>query len=91
MIRNSINSDSWILCENSMPEDLHAPMLVTRELTYYAQYVSIASWSGDAWYAFEDGGFDKIDNVIAWQPLPEPYDPHPDAIKELEEDMLEFT
>ena len=91
MTNYNLDSAGWILCENSMPEELYTHMLVTRELTYYFQYVSIASWSGDTWYAFEDGGLVKIDDVIAWQPLPEPYDPHPDAIKELEKYMLGFS
>ena len=76
MINQNVASDGWVLCEKHMPEELGVHMLVTRQLTHYLQYVDIASWPGKAWYTGQDGGFTKIYDVIAWQNLPLPYNPH---------------
>ena len=82
--------NNWILCENCMPEDLNTYVLVTRQLSYYLQYVDKAAWSGDIWYIRKDDEFVAIDDVIAWQPLPEPYNPHPNAIKEIENEFFDI-
>lgn len=72
-------NDGWILVEDGLPEvpkeleDAHCPEFnVTIKGAEKATTLKY-SWDG-AW--FDDNG--NVYNVIAWQPLPEPYKPKKD-------------
>lgn len=65
-------SDDWIPVEERLPEE---PKFM--EDSYIVQQKNVidpfsAYWDGKEWTDVND---DKVEEVIAWQPLPEPYKP----------------
>ena len=79
-------NDGWILVEDGLPEvpkeleDAHCPEFnVTIKRAEKATTLKY-SWDG-AW--FDDNG--NVYNVIAWQPLPEPYKPVENQRNRMEE------
>lgn len=79
-------NDGWILVEDGLPEvpkeleDAHCPEFnVTIKGAEKATTLKY-SWDG-AW--FDDNG--NVYNVIAWQPLPEPYKPVENQRNRMEE------
>ena len=84
-------NDGWILVEDGLPEvpkeleDAHCPEFnVTIKGAEKATTLKY-SWDG-AW--FDDNG--NVYNVIAWQPLPEPYKPKKDIQTGTEHIMSRF-
>ena len=59
----------WIPCSERLPEE-EDYYLVTKE-DDIAYSIDIALWNPH--YHWSNNGFHKADKVIAWQPLPEPY------------------
>ncbi len=57
----------WIPCEERMPKAFENPVLVSG----YKGYVSLGWWNGKE---FETATRLPHVDVIAWQPLPEPYE-----------------
>jgi len=85
-------NDGWILVEDGLPEvpkeleDAHCPEFnVTIKGAEKATTLKY-SWDG-AW--FDDNG--NVYNVIAWQPLPEPYKPKKDIQTGTEHIMSRFV
>lgn len=71
------SSDEWILCEKELPpQPKENPIFDNRPVELYlvsdglGDYPFRAFWNGKMF----TNGFGKVD-VIAWQPLPEPYRP----------------
>ena len=62
-------SSGWIPCSERLPEE-EDYYLVTKE-DDIAYSIDIALWNPH--YHWSNNGFHKADKVIAWQPLPEPY------------------
>lgn len=59
--------NDWIPCSERLPEDRQHILFCDIDGDEY-----IGKYYEDRWYAdFED----RIKNVIAWMPLPEPFDP----------------
>ncbi len=64
-------SNNWISIRERLPnpKDMN---LITVLVTYISEYgshlINVARWNGEEWICTG-----KIINVIAWQPLPEPY------------------
>ena len=70
--------NGWIPCSDKQP-----PKPRFKEDTYLIQQSDVvapfsAYWNGEHWTDVLD---DKIDNVIAWMPLPAPYQPKEDKQK----------
>lgn len=57
--------DSWIPVEERLPEEQGCWCQVTR-IIRNERWVTDSYWSGDYW---------EHDDVIAWKPIPEPYQP----------------
>ena len=63
IIRKHMN-DGWILVEERLPEDGQSVLCTDGKYAYLVEYD-----------ADLDAGFCDMDDIIAWQPLPEPYRP----------------
>ena len=69
----------WIPCSEALPKDNEYVLLTIRRLNKaYNQlpFISIGyvSWNGMCWWCAHDGDCKSNDiDVMAWQPLPEPY------------------
>lgn len=63
IIRKYMN-DGWIPTEERMPEDGESVLCTD------GKYVYLVEYDADL-----DAGFGDMDGIIAWQPLPEPYQP----------------
>jgi hypothetical protein len=69
----------WIPCENELPNtsEWH-PSVVAKEylVTYYPDEVT-KPWVGIRYFRKDKNDFltKKEEKIIAWQPLPEPYNP----------------
>lgn len=68
----------WILCDDRLPQQpKENPIFDGKPLELYlvsvknTDYAFRAFWNGK----FFADGFSKLQNVIAWQPLPSPYRP----------------
>lgn len=75
---NMENGGEWILCEDRLPpQPKKNPIFDGKPLELYlvsvknTDYAFRAFWNGK----FFADGFSKLQNVEAWQPLPEPYRP----------------
>ena len=72
----AVNGSGWIACEDRLPpQPKENPIFEGKPLELYlifvkgADYAFRAFWNGK----FFADGFSKLQNVEAWQPLPEPY------------------
>ena len=67
------NKDSWIQCRERLP-GIYTPVLITyrRQHDGYSKVV-VARMQADCEWKIEFGGHCDGENVLAWQPLPEPY------------------
>lgn len=71
----NVGTNGWIPCSDGLP-DIEADVLITlRNLDIYTGFR--ASTDGYFYVEGTDEGYIPFDNVVAWQPLPEPY-LHPD-------------
>lgn len=79
-----LKNNEWYLCEDKLPED-EREVLVTRhfkgagdEFDNIPNYVETAWYNEDneQWYSYSDDYkvYTSRHEVIAWKPLPEPYD-----------------
>lgn len=75
---NMENGGGWIPCEDRLPpQPKENPIFEGKPLELYlvsvknTDYAFRAFWNGK----FFADGFSKLQNVEAWQPLPEPYRP----------------
>lgn len=66
-------SDGWIPCSERLP-DIYTSVLITyrRQHDGYSKVV-VARMQADCEWKIEFGGYCGSENVVAWQPLPEPY------------------
>ena len=62
----------WIPCSERLPEEFKG-VIITAIAMNGAYYTEIGKWNGNQW--FHGASNTRIDmaEVIAWQPLPEPY------------------
>lgn len=65
----TIEMPRWIPCEERLPE-LKTECLITYLSWSGSPVIDIDSYDYDG----KDGWFSHMDKVIAWMPLPEPYD-----------------
>lgn len=77
-VANMENGGGWISCEDRLPpQPKENPIFEGKPLELYlvsvknTDYAFRAFWNGK----FFADGFSKLQNVEAWQPLPEPYRP----------------
>lgn len=69
------SSDSWILCSKRMPENFETVLVTPKDV---CEGFSHVLGSLDIGYFNESKFFGacgnyELDDIIAWQPLPEPY------------------
>lgn len=65
--RMAQGKSNWIPVEEQIPDD-DTDMIVCKS----DGIIDIAFWNGDAWMSLDSN---YILNVLAWMPLPEPYNP----------------
>ena len=69
----------WIPCCEKLPKDSEYVLITIRRLKHIYNkrpFISVGyvGWNGTAWWCAHDGWCDlKNIEVIAWMPLPEPY------------------
>lgn len=82
--RSSRDNDGWISVEERLPERTLDEKINEEYKKYLVFIDSVDGWDVDiALYDFWNDkrwreahdGYDEIENVIAWRPLPEPYRP----------------
>lgn len=66
-------NNGWIPCSERLP-DIYTSVLITyrRQHDGYSKVV-VARMQADCEWKIEFGGYCGSENVVAWQPLPEPY------------------
>lgn len=66
----------WIPCSERLPEE-SGQYLITVKYEHVDGYEDIYAehgvWEGEKWDMFCFGHCGKVEDIIAWQPLPEPY------------------
>ena len=66
----------WIPCSERLPEE-DGQYLITVKYVHVDDYEDIYSehgeWADGKWDMFTFGHCGKVENIIAWMPLPEPY------------------
>lgn len=78
---NKRTGSGWIPVEERLPEKEYYTALCVTDKNHYC----VAVYNRE--YGFRTGDIDVEGEIIAWQPLPEPYSPEPlETRKELEED-----
>lgn len=77
------SAQQWIPCSERLPENDN-PVIVTMNWLGEKIITSTACWDG-CWRDEYDDGYD----VIAWMPLPAPYDPLHGAMNPPEDDITD--
>lgn len=66
----------WIPCSERLPEE-SGQYLITVKYEHVDGYEDIydehGDWDGEEWDMFCFGHCGKVESIIAWMPLPEPY------------------
>ena len=73
----SVQSEThWIPCSERLPEE-SGQYLITVKYEHVDGYEDIyaehGDWSGEKWDMFSFGHCGKVEDIVAWMPLPEPY------------------
>lgn len=63
-LEKKVNSNSWIPCSKELPEEGKDVLVTTKYNSVHVAYRMDNKYYIDA---------DEIENIEAWQPLPEPY------------------
>ena len=70
------SEQQWIPCGERLPEE-NGQYLITVKYEHVDDYEDIYSehgeWVDGKWDMFSFGHCGKVENIIAWMPLPEPY------------------
>ena len=89
---NKRTGSGWIPCSESLPEETDGDYYDSVIVTLSDGFVSPGVYRNQdkEWWVEDESGektYRSSDEVIAWQPLPDPYRPEsPETRKELEED-----
>ncbi len=72
------SAQRWIPCSERLPEE-NGQYLITVKYEHVDDYEDIYSehgeWVDGKWDMFLFGHCGKVENIIAWMPLPSPYEP----------------
>ena len=72
----SVQPERWIPCSERLPEE-NGQYLITVKYVHVDGYDDIyaehGEWTDGKWDMFCFGHCGKVENIIAWMPLPEPY------------------
>ena len=73
-------TDGWIPCKSKLPDKVHMKYLVTMKHKHFNEYyIDCRNLYSDYQFEFENN-FERHNwDVVAWQPLPEPYKEDKDA------------
>lgn len=55
----------WIPCEERLPKEYNEYLCCDKDGEYYVNYLEDAYWARE---------FTESESIVAWMPLPEPYD-----------------
>ena len=71
------SAERWIPCSERLPEE-NGQYLITVKYVHVDGYDDIyaehGEWADGKWHMFMFGHCGKVENIIAWMPLPEPYE-----------------
>jgi hypothetical protein len=74
VLENKYGNDGWIPCSERLPEEYTEVLAYGREGYTYIALMYDTKIYGKVWRQW-NGGEMKLDWIIAWQPLPAPYQP----------------
>ena len=66
----------WIPCSERLPEESGQYIITVKYVHvdgYEDLYAEHGEWDGDHWEMFCLGHCGEVEDIIAWMPLPEPY------------------
>ena len=65
----NVGTNGWIPCSDRLPEEEADVLLSLRSLDVYTGFRANA----EGCFYIDGDGYVEYENVVAWQPLPEPY------------------
>ena len=71
-----ISAQRWIPCSERLPEESGQYIITVKYVHvdgYEDLYAEHGEWDGDRWDMFCFGHCGEVEGIIAWMPLPEPY------------------
>lgn len=71
---SQLNNNGWIPCSERLPEEYTDILGCDYEGNIYVMQLYKDSIFGNIWRQW-NGGLLRLDVIIAWQPLPQPYQP----------------
>ena len=78
VLKDLPSAQQWIPCSERLPEE-NGQYLITVKYEHVDDYEDIYSehgeWVDGKWDMFLFGHCGKVENIIAWMPLPSPYEP----------------
>ena len=66
----------WIPCSERLPEESGQYIITVKYVHvdgYEDLYAEHGEWDGDRWDMFCFGHCGKVEDIVAWMPLPEPF------------------
>lgn len=74
--KNKKQEQRWIPCSERLPEESGQYIITVKYVHvdgYEDLYAEHGEWDGDRWDMFCLGHCGEVEGIIAWMPLPEPY------------------
>ena len=68
----SEHNNGWIPCEKELPEECKTVLGCDKDGYCELVYFYKCSFLGEHWRVHR-GGYRPLENIIAWQPIPEPF------------------
>lgn len=84
-MNGSENPGKWIPCSERLPEADGQYLITVKykpEADYEDIYAEHGEWTDGRWDMFCFGHCGEVEDIIAWMPLPEPYEPQERSEKE---------
>lgn len=72
IVQEEAKDGGWIPVERELPKDFRG-VLITAIALNGTSYTEIGKWNGEQWFHGASNTRIDIAEVIAWQPLPAPY------------------
>lgn len=78
MAVKALEQTTWIPCSERLPEENGQYLITVKykpEADYENIYAEHGEWTDGRWDMFCFGHCGEVEDIIAWMPLPEPYEP----------------